>query len=241
MERWSGRVALVTGASSGIGAELATQLVKSGLQVVGIARRVENIEKLAQNLQNEPGNLHPVKADITCEEEVKAAFAWVQSNLGGVDILVNCAGADSINTLIDGPLESWKLIFDVNVLARSNVTKEALASMKEKGVDDGLIIHINGILGHSIPDINFLSIYMYSAAEHAVTVLTEGLRRELLKINSKIRISSVSPGLVKTDFFSKAGNSDELTDLMYQTNPYLETKDVVDAIVYILGTPPHVQ
>ncbi|XP_069677724.1 farnesol dehydrogenase-like isoform X3 [Periplaneta americana] len=195
MERWSGRVALVTGASSGIGAELATQLVKSGLQVVGIARRVENIEKLAQNLQNEPGNLHPVKADITCEEEVKAAFAWVQSNLGGVDILVNCAGADSINTLI----------------------------------------------GHSIPDINFLSIYMYSAAEHAVTVLTEGLRRELLKINSKIRISSVSPGLVKTDFFSKAGNSDELTDLMYQTNPYLETKDVVDAIVYILGTPPHVQ
>ncbi|PSN29530.1 Farnesol dehydrogenase [Blattella germanica] len=91
MERWTGRVAVVTGTSSGIGAAIAKELVKKGVKVVGIARRVERVEALSKSLKSEKGELHPLKCDITKDDEIKKAFAWVKSNLGGVDILVNNA------------------------------------------------------------------------------------------------------------------------------------------------------
>ncbi|XP_069683507.1 farnesol dehydrogenase-like [Periplaneta americana] len=236
MERWSGRVAVVTGASAGIGAAIAQELVKKGLKVVGLARRVERVQELEKTLKSAPGKLYPRKCDVTKEEEVKEAFKWVKDNLGGTDILINNAGVGSMNTLIDGPVENWKKILDLNVLALSMCTKEALQSMKEKGVDDGHIIHINSIAGHKVID----RASMYCSSKHAVTALTEGLRRELVNQKSKIRVTSVSPGLVRTEIGLASGATPEILEL-FKELPSLESEDIADAVLYVLGAPPHVQ
>lgn len=238
MERWSGRVAVVTGASAGIGAAIAQELVKKGLKVVGLARRVERIKQLEGSLQSESGKLYALKCDITKEEDIKEAFKWVKDNLGGVDILINNAAGDRSNTLCDGPVDNWRHALDLNVLGLSICTKEAIESMNEKQVD-GHIININSVAGHIILPAE-CPFFMYSASKHAVTALTEGLRRELVKLKSKIRVTSLSPGAVKTEFLLASGR--QYQDLeQFKHAPLLESKDIADAIVYILGTPPHVQ
>ncbi|XP_021929736.1 farnesol dehydrogenase-like [Zootermopsis nevadensis] len=238
MERWSGRVAVVTGASAGIGEAITQELVKKGLKVVGLARRVDRVEALKNSLKSATGKLYPLKCDVSKESEVREAFKWIKTNVGGVDILVNNAGVASFSNLIDGPTELWRKIFDLNVLGLSVCTKEALQSMKESGVDDGHIIHINSVVGHKPP--SNVGIAMYSASKHAVTALTEGLRRELVKQNSKIRVSSVSPGAVRTEIAEASAFPKEAFESLGNM-PYLNSKDIADAVIYVLGTPPHVQ
>ncbi|KAJ9580230.1 hypothetical protein L9F63_004103 [Diploptera punctata] len=231
MERWTGRVAVVTGASMGIGAAIAQELVKKGLNVVGLARRLENFEGLLKTLESEKGKLHPMKCDITNETEVKNVFQRIKDWYGRVDILVNNAGTSHESSLIDGETHDWKCMLDLNVLGLSMCTKEALKIMNENKVEDGHIIHINSIAGHT--RIPVLEVYaMYCASKNAVTVLTEGLRLELIKKKSKIRVTSISPGVVKTSQTQR-----EFLKMM----PYLEPKDIADGVLYALGTPPHVQ
>ncbi|KAJ4433793.1 hypothetical protein ANN_16105 [Periplaneta americana] len=141
--RWQGRVAVVTGASAGIGAEIAKDLVKHGMKVVGIARRVERVEELKKELKGASGTLYPLQADVSKEEDVATAFKWVKDNLKGVDVLINNAGVASCSSLSEGPVKNWRTIMELNVLGLSMCTKEAIQSMKERGVDDGHIIHIN--------------------------------------------------------------------------------------------------
>nr|CAD7423474.1 unnamed protein product [Timema monikensis] len=241
MLRWSGRVAVVTGASSGIGRSIAEELVKKGLQVVGLARRLDRLEELRDEIQNAPGKLHPIKCDITSEEDILAAFEWTKKHLNGVDILVNNAGVGTIQTLIENTTSELRKILDVNVLGLSICTREAVKSMRERGVDDGHLIHINSVAGHFYSE--FPSIHFYSGSKHAVTVLTEGLRRELVALNSHIRVTSISPGVVDTEIFEVIDPMDgkERKEQLLQNNPFLNSKDISDAVLYTLGTPPHVQ
>ncbi|XP_069683474.1 dehydrogenase/reductase SDR family member 11-like [Periplaneta americana] len=155
---------------------------------------------------------------------------------GAVDILINNAGADRINTLMEGPVENWRTVLDLNVLGLSICTKEAIQSMKSRGVDDGHIIHIGSVLGHAVPPQEF-PVRMYSASKHAVKALTEGLRRELGSQKSKIRVTCISPGIVKTEFMQASGVGEEFYDRAVSLQP----RDIADAVVYALGTPPHVQ
>nr|CAD7597154.1 unnamed protein product [Timema genevievae] len=235
MKRWSGKVALVTGASVGIGAAIVQELVKHGLKVVGLARRAEKVEELAAGLKSAPGKLYAVKADISKEEDILAAFDWIKKNLGGVDILINNAGLGTTDTLSNVGDGSWQVL-DVNLKGLSIFTREALKSMKERGVNDGHIIHINSIAGHYLP--SFFPVTMYHASKHAVTVLTEGLRRELVQLGSKTKVTSISPGLVETEFANIRGPEGKK---VYKENPVLQAKDLADAVIYTLGTPPHVQ
>ncbi|KAJ4445492.1 hypothetical protein ANN_07300, partial [Periplaneta americana] len=205
------------------------------------------VQALSASLQSAPGQLYPVKADLTLENEVSSVFRWVKSNLGGVDILVNSAGTASANSLVvlrpmsmklivaDGPIENWRYILELNILGLSICTKEALQSMKERNVDDGHIVHINSVSGHIVPPVSD-PVFMYAASKAANVSLTEGLRRELVQMNSKIRVTSISPGMVRTDLAEASGLTDP-----YEDNPYLEPQDVADAVLYALGTPPHVQ
>lgn len=101
MERWSGKVAVVTGASTGIGANLVEQLVRHGLKVVGLARRVELMNNYAQKLANDQiGSFHPVECDLRKEEDILAAFKFVEEKFGSIDILINNAGVLSSETII---------------------------------------------------------------------------------------------------------------------------------------------
>ncbi|KDR14279.1 hypothetical protein L798_11728, partial [Zootermopsis nevadensis] len=190
---------------------------------------VTMFQELSSSLKSEKGKMYAVKCDVTKESHVTLAFKWVKENLGGVDILVNNAGVAIDSSLIDGSTEDLKKMLDLNILALSVCTKEALKSMKERGVDDGHIININSVAGHIPPQDYFC---MYAATKHAITILTEGLRRELVARDSNIRVTSISPGLVKTDLPPK---------VVLQVSPYLNPEDIAGSVVYVLDTPPHVQ
>ncbi|XP_049947492.1 dehydrogenase/reductase SDR family member 11-like [Schistocerca serialis cubense] len=184
IEKYKGRVALVTGASAGIGAAIVQAMLKHGLTVVGMARRAEKVKELA--LKDAPGKLYAVAGDVSDEASILAAFKWVKDNLGGVDILINNAGVFPITSLTDGKTEDWKRILDVNVLGLSICTREAVQDMLSRGVDDGFIIHINSVAGHTLQLTDGKA--MYAASKHAVKVLLEGLRKDLVSKGSKIRV-----------------------------------------------------
>nr|CAD7574146.1 unnamed protein product [Timema californicum] len=212
--RWSGRVALVTGASVGIGAAIVRELVKNGLIVVGLARRAELVEELSAELKDSPGKLHALKGDLTKEEDILAAFDWIKKNLGRIDVLVNNAGVLYLSMLTGGETSQWKQIFDLNVIGLSISSREAFKLMKEKGVDDGHIIHINSVAGHSL--VNFPGLAPYSASKHA----------------------SISPGGVDTDMVKSVTGQGPLPEGEF---PLLQAEDIANAVTYVLGTPPHVQ
>lgn len=237
MERWSGKVAVVTGASAGIGASIAELLVENGIKVVGFARRVELITAHAEKLKNKKGSLHGMRVDLTKTQEIIDAFKKVEEEYGPVSILVNNAGVFEQTTLCDGgDIEKWKKTFEINVIALCIATKEAVAIMKKHKIN-GHIIHINSVAGHR--PVNFVGENVYPASKHAVTSLTESLRYELLKTGTKIKVTSISPGLVRsTEIFKAAGAEIKGTEV---EGIALNPEDVSYAVIYALSSPPHVQ
>ncbi|KAG5895114.1 hypothetical protein JTB14_008551 [Gonioctena quinquepunctata] len=237
MERWRGKVAVVTGASSGIGAEIAKKLVEEGLIVVGVARRTELMEKLAFELSGEKGRLFGFKADLSKAEDITEAFKWTKQNVGTVHILINCAGIHYRENLLNGDPENWKKTFDVNVMALCIATKEATTVMREKNIA-GHIIHINSVCGHKVPPLPNMNVY--SGTKFAVTALTETLRQELVRFKSGIKVTSISPGIVDTPILDEnIRDSKGFKELI--GNNMLKPEDIADAIIYVLSTPPHVQ
>ncbi|XP_018325332.1 farnesol dehydrogenase-like isoform X2 [Agrilus planipennis] len=235
MDRWVGKVAVVTGASAGIGASIAVKLAQTGIIVAGFARRKEGVEEFAKGLQRTNGKLYGVKVDVSKEKEIIEGFNWVKKNLGPVHILINNAGIIRNNTLIDGNFEQWKEIFDTNVLGLCLATREAVKNMRESNVS-GHVIHINSRCGHRVP--NVPNVNVYPASKHAVTALAETLRHELHRNNLNIKITNISPGHVDTDIIEFAGFSKSTT---YNGRIPLKVDDVTESVLYALRTPSHVQ
>ncbi|CAL7937803.1 unnamed protein product [Xylocopa violacea] len=232
MDKWAGKLAVVTGASSGIGAAIVKQLVNNGMVVAGLARRVEKIKELEQSLEESPGKLYAVECDVSKEDSVIAAFAWVQENLGPVNVLVNSAGIAKESSLIDGSLEDWRSVFDVNVFGLCLCTKEAVRMMREAG-GEGVIINVNSYAGERVPFIPGFSVY--PASKRAITALAQTLRHELT--GTQIKVTGISPGLVATDLMvSYSTYSEEALASL----PTLDPEDVAAAAIYILSNAPHV-
>ncbi|XP_046393897.1 farnesol dehydrogenase-like [Ischnura elegans] len=240
MDRWEGKVAVVTGASSGIGKSIATELVERGMIVVGLARRMELVQDLSNSLTGRKGKLFAVKADVGKEDDVAEAFDWVRKNLGGVHVLVNNAGIGTYSLLSNMDREEYKRVqacLNTNVMGVVMCSNEAIKLMREKGIVDGHIININSVLGHFIS--RRLGIHFYNATKHAVTVLTEGLRRELVEAKSKIRVTSISPGFVLTNIMDgiEVPNRNEIM----ANSPILRTDDVTNSVIHSLAAPADVQ
>ncbi|XP_049946446.1 dehydrogenase/reductase SDR family member 11-like [Schistocerca serialis cubense] len=234
MDRYQGRVALVTGASAGIGAAITQALLRRGVNVVGLARRVDRVKAL--ELKDAPGKLYALEGDLSKEESILAAFKWIKENLSGVDILINNAGILTDEQLTSGRTELWTRMLDVNVLGLSVCTREAVQDMISRGVDDGFVIHINSLWGHTPPANSDTA--MYAATKHAVRVLLEGLRKDLVARKSNIRVGEISPGMVKTEILTNTTNWTE--DLYNQLN-YMKAEDVAEAAIYMLSQHPRVQ
>ncbi|CAH1104872.1 unnamed protein product [Psylliodes chrysocephalus] len=239
MERWIGKVAVVTGASSGIGAGIVVKLVEEGLVVVGLARRIDRMEIAARELSGKRGTFHPIKCDLSVENEIIEAFENIRKSLGPVHVLINNAGFAKMAPLVNGETEKWKAVLDVNLLALCICTREAIKDMNEHNID-GHIIHVNSVLGHRIPDSFPLNVY--PATKRAVGALAEVLRFELNDLKSNIKITSLSPGLVSTEIFDAYGVSFEnVSEALAGGNlPCLNVEAIVDGVVYILSTPPKV-
>ncbi|GIY15750.1 hypothetical protein CDAR_266971 [Caerostris darwini] len=246
MERWSGRVALVTGASVGIGAGLCRVLVQHGMVVIGCARCVEKIRAIAEEdaVKNAAGRLVAIKCDLTQESDILSMFDEIRRTFGRLDVCINNAGLSHNTPLLTGKPSDWKNMLDVNITALCICTQQSVKLMLEKGIHDGFIIHISSIAGHRIENLTgMMGINFYSGTKFMVRALTEGLRRELKALNSHIRISSVSPGMVTTEFlgnFLKDDSTRKASDF-YDSIETLQPKDIADSVLYILSVPPHVE
>jgi len=234
MTSLSGKVALVTGASIGIGQETAERLVKLGMKVVGCARNESALKEIASKANSVgPGEMIPVKCDLTDESQVLDMFKVIDEKFGKLHVCVNNAGLGHDAPLLSGETKDWKNMLDVNVLGLCICTREAYKLMEKGGIDDGHFVNINSMSGHRIVGLPF-----YSATKFAVTALTEGLRRELRAKKSHIRSTSVSPGLVETDFaFRLRAGEPEKARQSYSSIACLQASDIADAVIFALQSP----
>ncbi|KAK7603109.1 hypothetical protein V9T40_003108 [Parthenolecanium corni] len=238
MEKWRGKSALVTGANSGIGAAVTKKLLDLGLVVAALDKQTNYLQELKMVAESKGSTLWVLNVDLSHEEEIIRAFQWAEDNIGGIDVLVNSAGIGGTSSLLEGSFNEWRNMLNVNVIALSLCAKEAVKSMRKRNVQCGHIIHLSSNAAHIVPE--YSPFHFYSATKHAVKALTEGLRQELKNINSPIRVTSISPGIVKTPILKNC-LGDEIDRLCYEKNTYLQTEDIAAAVEYILGTPAHVQ
>ncbi|XP_022904637.2 dehydrogenase/reductase SDR family member 11-like [Onthophagus taurus] len=230
------KVAIVTGASGGIGQEIVKSLLKIGMQVVGLGRQTDQIE----SLDDGSGNLHALKVDINNEEEIMEAFSWISSNLGAIYVLVNNAGVMPPSGILEGKSENWKSIMDVNVVAVAVCAREAINNMKVYDVE-GHIVNIGSTLGNYSSHLE--DVTLYAASKFAVGALTENLRLELIRAGTKIRVTTVSPGLVQTTLIHsyKSNVPAEEIDEFVNSVPHLKPEDVANVVTFVITQPQHLQ
>jgi NADP+-dependent farnesol dehydrogenase len=243
MDRWKGKVAVVTGASSAIGAAICKALVEKGMVVCGLSKRKSKVETLKTALFDTPGTLNAIECDIRDEGQVSAVFRWIDEKYGSVDLLINSASVVSKGLLLDenNTSELYNTM-ETNIIGLCIVTREAVKNMKKRPPTQasiGHIVNINSIFGHKVnacvPGSKPLN-GMYPASKHAVTAITECVRQELLYLDTKIKITSISPGLVDSDIICSDADN-EILKLM----PTLHPKDVASAVLYAISVPEDVQ
>jgi NADP-dependent 3-hydroxy acid dehydrogenase YdfG len=236
MERWKGKVALVTGASYGIGEATARDLAREGMKIVLTARSADRLEALRSELADDGAEVLIVPADLAKEGEIHRLFAEVRQAWGGVDVLINNAGLGLRGTYAEQDPQDWRTMLDINVFALSVCTQEALRDMESR--PEGHIINVSSIAGHRVPPGSDNP--YYSATKHAVKAITDGLRTELVARKSKVRVAMISPGMVETNFHEVATGGAGDSAAHYSRYRVLDAADVSDVIVYMLSTPPHV-
>lgn len=222
-------IAVVTGASSGIGAATVRSLVASGYQVIAAARRVNQLESLAA----ENSEITAFKLDVTDQASVDS----LASSLNGkpVSILVNCAGgAFDADSVLDSDPEVWAKTYEVNVVGAVRVTKAIAPIMKEHG--KGHIVIISSTAGY----IAYENGGSYVAAKHGDVALARTLRLELA--GDPIRVTEIAPGMVKTDEFAKnrfAGDMSKAAKIYEGVDKPLTADDVAEAIRWSVTLPEH--
>lgn len=243
MDQWRGKCAVVTGASSGIGYEVARQLAELGMNVVGCSRTITKIEELSSELQRKPtsGRLLAVKCDGRVEEDVAAVFEAARASFGGVGVCINNAGLSHNAPLLSGATAEWKDMLEVNILGVCVCSREFFKQLEERKVDNGHLILINSTAGHYV--LPFTSIHFYIATKFALTAITEGLRQELRDKKSNVKVTAISPGLVRTEFFARMAkvDHDDMEQAKKDLGETLESEDVASAVVYALSTPSRMQ
>ena len=225
----SGKTAIVTGASSGIGEATARRLAESGCNVALAARREDRLEKLAAELGEKA---FPVPTDITNPDDCAALVDRTIERFEGLDVLVNNAGLGFYGSIAGGDPEDWRTMFEVNVLGVLYVTRASVRHMLERGSGD--VIFVSSIAGRRIPTPEAT---VYASTKHAVNAIAEGLRMDVT--DSGIRSITVEPGLVRTEFPERSHPSAEE---FYAEKGYtpLEAEDIANAVLYALEQPDRV-
>jgi NADP-dependent 3-hydroxy acid dehydrogenase YdfG len=222
-----GRVAVVTGASSGIGAATAERLAADGFDVVLAARRLDRLTALAERIGG-----RAVQLDVTDPASVEAFAA----GLDRVDVLVNNAGGSfDAAPVADADLDSWQRTYDVNVLGTVRVTKALLPALRASGAGDVVFV------GSTAGLISYEGGASYTAAKHGVHTLAETLRLEL--VYEPVRVVEIAPGMVKTDEFTlnRTGGDQAKADAVYQgVREPLVAEDIADCIAWAVTRPHHV-
>lgn len=237
MEKWNRSVAVITGANSGNGFAILRKLAESGLNVVGFDVETQKIDSF--KAESKSLKVYSVVCDVTDDDEAEIAFQWVDDTLGGVDILINNAGTLRDNGVFDHekPMTEISKVINLNFTAVVRCARLAFRSMIARE-NYGYIININSIYGHfSPPEIEGINVGVYPGTKYAITATTEVMRQELLRMgNRKIRVTSISPGVVDTNIFRAAGISQEDKKILLET-PHLSPEDIGETVAYLLAVP----
>ncbi|XP_035783905.1 farnesol dehydrogenase-like [Anopheles albimanus] len=233
MEKWVGKVALVTGASSGIGQDVALALANAGMIVVGIARRAELIALLSTKVTG-TGKIYAKKCDVSSETEILETLGWIRREFGGIDVLINNAGIFRYSFITQSETADFRDTFNVNLLATCIFVREAIKDMRERQTI-GHIILLNSILGHRVPDVSVPLFGVYPASKYALVGLAEVLRQELNFFKLPIKVTSIHPGMVETEMIKVFDSQ------LAERLPKLQVDDITSSILHSLQTPPEVR
>ena len=230
----SGRVALVTGASSGFGEAVALGLAKAGAKVALAARREDRLQALAKQITDAGGEALVIVADFTDEHQAQRAVRETEAAFGRLDILINNAGVMYLEPVASADLARWRSMIELNLLGLIAASQAALPGMTTR--KDGHIVNIASTAAHISNPLSAA----YSATKFGVLGFSESLRKEVHKDN--IRVTVISPGMAATELRDhiavEAVQSalNKAADAMRQ----LTAEDVADAILYAVSRPPHV-
>lgn len=227
------RIALITGATSGIGEATARLLAKNNFELILCGRRKERLEALKNELSKST-DVTTLSFEIRDQKEVADAIATLSGKWKKVDVLINNAGnAHGFDPIQTGNIEDWDAMMDINVKGLLYVSREIIPGMTER--QEGHIINLGSIAGKEVyPNGN-----VYCASKFAVDALTRGMRMDLNAYG--IKVTSINPGLVETEFalVRFKGNQDKASGVYKGIEP-LKGEDIADIILYTLSAPAHV-
>ncbi|HDJ1703702.1 TPA: SDR family oxidoreductase [Staphylococcus aureus] len=215
------KVAVVTGAGSGIGEAIATLLHEEGVKVILAGRNKDKLQNAANQLAQD--SVKVVPTDVTKKEEVDELIKIAQQTFGGLDIVINSAGQMLSSKITDYQVDEWDSMIDVNIKGTLYTTQAALPTMLEQS--SGHLINIASISGFEVTK----SSTIYSATKAAVHTITQGLEKELAKTG--VKVTSISPGMVDTAITAAYNPTDRKK---------LEPQDIAEAVLYALTQPSHV-
>ncbi|HDJ1993603.1 SDR family NAD(P)-dependent oxidoreductase [Staphylococcus aureus] len=215
------KVAVVTGAGSGIGEAIATLLHEEGVKVILAGRNKDKLQNVANQLAQD--SVKVVPTDVTKKEEVDELIKIAQQTFGGLDIVINSAGQMLSSKITDYQVDEWDSMIDVNIKGTLYTAQAALPTMLEQS--SGHLINIASISGFEVTK----SSTIYSATKAAVHTITQGLEKELAKTG--VKVTSISPGMVDTAITAAYNPTDRKK---------LEPQDIAEAVLYALTQPKHV-
>lgn len=232
--RLAGKVALVTGASSGIGEATALALAAEGAAVAIGARRADRLEALADKISADGGRALTLDLDVTQEQQAHDAVGRTRADLGGLDIVVNNAGVMLLGPILDADTSDWRRMIETNVLGLMYVTHAALPGLVEQGSGD--IVQVSSVAGRLARE----GSGGYNASKWAVNAFSESLRQEVTARG--VRVTLVEPGAVATelsDHITHAESKQRVKERVTKMRP-LQSADIAAGVVYAVTQPPYV-
>ena len=227
------KIALITGATSGIGKASAITLAKMGFDIIATGRRKDRLDELEKEL---PAGIryYPLVFDVRDREKVGGILGNLPADWASVDVLINNAGnAHGLDPIQTGNLDDWDAMMDINVKGLLYVSKAIIPGMTER--KSGIIINIGSIAGKEVyPNGN-----VYCGSKHAVDAITKGMRMDLNPFG--IKVIGIHPGLVETEFSLVRFKGDEKrAETVYQGYEPLLAQDIAEIVEFVVNRPPHV-
>lgn len=226
------KTALITGATSGIGRATAHEFAKHDIRLILCGRRQERLDALHSALSKQT-DVTTLNFDVRSKTEVFKAFDSLPESFKRIDILINNAGnAHGLDPIQDGNIDDWDAMMDINVKGLLYVSKAVIPQMTER--KSGQIINIGSSAGREVyPKGN-----VYCASKHAVAAINDGMRIDLNPFG--IKVSSINPGLVETEFSKVRFKGDPVADSVYKGYKALQPEDVAEIIYFAITRPQHV-
>lgn len=232
------RVAVVTGAASGIGAAIARRFAAEGARVAVLARRQGRLDDLVAQIERGGGSALARSADVTDAGQLAAVADEVEEQFGTADLLVNTAGVMLPGPIEDQPVAEWKRMIDTNLVGALNAIRAFVPALTRAASESGGadLVNVSSIAAKTV----FPTYAVYGATKAALTQLSAGLRAELAP--QDVRVTDLQPGLTDTELASHITDQDAREGLqsMFDVIPALHPDDIADLVCFVVSRPPHV-